>query len=73
MKSNNGCKSGLKPLYPKGTNSTMFTECCKCAITDSERYCPVCKNEVVGWSEAGVHQTNMARWKIAYRGTGGEK
>ncbi len=67
MKDKNKPKSEILPLYPTGTNSTFFTECCNCAITDSERCCPSCGNEVVGYSEEGVQQTNRNRWKIAYR------
>ena len=29
---NPNIEAGIMPLYPSGTNSTMFTECCGVAI-----------------------------------------
>ncbi len=40
-------------------NSTMFTTCCKVAITDREANCPACKSEVLPRSRDG-------RWEKAY-------
>jgi len=44
---NPGVIAGLMPLYPSGTNSTMFTECCECAICDDEPFCPSCGRKVM--------------------------
>ena len=30
------------------TNSTKFTTCCRTAICDDERRCPVCRAEIAG-------------------------
>jgi hypothetical protein len=32
--------------YDNPYNSTLFSTCCKCAVTDSETKCPVCGEEV---------------------------
>lgn len=50
--------------YPQGvyycspTNSTFFTRCCDCAITDREERCPSCGLYVVGWDSGNK---NMSR------------
>ena len=62
---NEGFLAGIIPLNPSGTNSTMFTECCGCAICDDEANCPVCKRKVVGWDEETKHGRRMVRWQNA--------
>jgi hypothetical protein len=54
------------PLYPSGTNSTMFTECCETAITDSESNCPRCGRKVIGW-DASRSERHRIRWQNATR------
>ena len=58
-------KVGIKPLLPQGTNSTMFTECCGCAICDDEKDCPSCGREVVGDDAETTHKRHMIRWEAA--------
>ena len=58
---------GLLPLYPQGTNSTFFTQCCRVAICDDQPKCPVCKKKVVGWDAKSDNERNRIRWKHAYR------
>lgn len=48
------------------TNSTMFTNCCGCAITDRETKCPKCKQEVYPGEGYSEHQASRARWEHAY-------
>ncbi len=57
--------SDVMPKYPSGTNSTMFTECCGCAICDSELNCPVCKNPVIGHDEPTDYKRGRKRWESA--------
>jgi hypothetical protein len=45
-------------------NSTMFTSCCRVAITDSEKRCPKCDLYVYGWNSENIHK---ARWLMAYK------
>jgi len=59
---------GIEPLYPQGTNSTFFTECCGVAICDYETCCPVCKRKVIGWDAETDHDRNRIRWNYAYKG-----
>ena len=40
-------------------NSTFFTTCCRCAITDEQANCPVCKQPITPRPERG-------RWEVAY-------
>ena len=61
-------KAGILPLYPSGTNSTFFTECCEVAICDSEKCCPLCGREVIGSEIENEHERHLYRWKMAYRG-----
>ena len=65
---NTGYKVGVKQLFPHGTNSTMFTECCDCAICDDEGCCPSCGREVIGHDAETSHERNMIRWKAATAG-----
>jgi len=60
--------AGLHPLYPTGTNSTFFTECCSWAICDDEANCPSCGRKVVGWDDKTTHDRGRIRWNHAYKG-----
>ena len=55
----------IQRLYPQGTNSTHFTECCGCAITDSEPNCPSCKEPVIGYDAESSEDCGNIRWKYA--------
>ena len=68
MHINTGQVIGLLPLYPQGTNSTFFTECCQVAICDDQACCPSCERKVIGWNEDSDHKRHMIRWQHAYRG-----
>jgi len=61
-------KVEILPLYPTGTNSTFFTECCKAAICDDQPCCPVCGREVIGSEIESKHVRHLYRWRSAYRG-----
>lgn len=41
------------------TNSTIFTACCRVAVTDREDKCPKCREEI------GAKSPD-ARWRVAY-------
>ena len=62
---NNFSRQGIIPLSPLGTNSTMFTECCRCAICDNERFCPHCKEEVIGAEANTDYERGRIRWRAA--------
>ncbi len=64
---------GILPLYPSGTNSTMFTECCSVAICDDQSCCPVCKRKVIGHDASTSHERGLIRWRYAYRPRGEAK
>ncbi len=68
MHVNLGHKVGFVPLYPQGTNSTLFTECCRVAICDDEKCCPSRGREAMGSEIDDPHYRGLYRWKIAYRG-----
>lgn len=57
--------------YPSGVslcnpyNSTIFTNCCGCAITTREKQCPKCQRYVVGWDS---ENPDRSRWNYAYKG-----
>lgn len=57
---------GLLPLYPGGTNSTHFTECCETAICDDQRRCPGCRSLVIGHDAESDHERGVIRWEFAY-------
>jgi len=65
---NPGFVAEIMPIYPSGTNSTMFTECCECAICADEPYCPSCKRKVIGWDAESDHERRKIRWNNAYKG-----
>ena len=48
------------------TNSTMFTDCCHCAICDDQERCPVCKDKIIGWDEESKHARGLRRLHYAY-------
>lgn len=56
-------RPGVLPLWPSGTNSTMFTECCETAIYDEE-CCPNCKREIIGCDENPEERVRI-RWENA--------
>jgi hypothetical protein len=57
--------SGVIPLQPQGTNSTIFTDCCQVAICDNQARCPHCGLPVIGWDEPTTHLRGRARWRAA--------
>ena len=59
--------AGVMPLMPQGTNSTMFTECCGCAICDDQATCPRCKRDIIGHDASPGHERGRVRWKYATR------
>jgi hypothetical protein len=63
---NEGYAANIIPLTPRGTNSTMFTECCDTAITDSEPNCPKCGRKVIGY-DASSDERRRIRWANATR------
>ena len=58
---------GIIPLIPRGTNSTLFTECCRVAICDNQKNCPVCNRKVVGSNAKTDHERSVIRWENATR------
>ena len=48
MHINEGYLIGILPVFPSGTNSTMFTECCSVAICNHQSCCPQCGRKVIG-------------------------
>ena len=59
--------AGIMPIYPSGTNSTMFTQCCETAICNDQPNCPVCKRKVIGWDAETDHERGKIRWNYAYQ------
>jgi hypothetical protein len=57
--------SGIVPLTPSGTNSTLFTECCGCAICDDEANCPECGRKVIGYDAESKSERHRIRWEDA--------
>lgn len=64
---NEGIPSDILPLYPRGTNSTMFTGCCGSAICDDQRCCPSCGREVIGANADSRGDRARIRWANATR------
>ena len=64
---NIGYVSQIIPVSPSGTNSTMFTDCCGCAIANSERSCPSCGCNVIGYDEDDNDKRGRIRWENATR------
>lgn len=62
---NPGVLIEIVPLYPSGTNSTMFTQCCKAAICNDEKCCPRCKREVIGHDAESDNERGRIRWRNA--------
>lgn len=48
------------------TNSTIFTNCCRVAITDRETHCPACEQEVMPGADSTEQQRARSRWNWAY-------
>ncbi len=52
------------------TNSTFFTNCCGCAITDEESKCPRCKKYVYPYEKGDTnyssHDARRLRWNQAF-------
>lgn len=59
--------SYIEPISPRGTNSTMFTSCCRLAITDREPNCPGCEKPVIGHDETSDYRRGSIRWANATR------
>ena len=59
---------GLMPLYPNGSNSTFFTQCCQVAICDDQGKCPGCGRLVIGHDAETDEKRNRIRWRSAYKG-----
>ena len=59
---------GIMPIFPSGTNSTMFTECCGTAICADEMCCPSCGRKIIGWDAENESDRRNIRWKNATRG-----
>jgi len=57
--------ANVNRLSPSGTNSTMFTECCGCAICADEAYCSQCGRKVIGWDAASNGERHWIRWTYA--------
>jgi len=53
------------PLRPHGTNSTMFTACCRRAICNDQLSCPACGEHVIGWDATTDHERGLIRWRDA--------
>jgi hypothetical protein len=70
MNINTDYRASIIPLLPWGTNSTMFTDCCGCAICANERYCPSCGREVIGCNAETNHERQNIRWAHATAGWG---
>lgn len=48
------------------TNSTMFTDCCGCAVLNSEIKCPLCSAIVYGSEAKTDHERWLMRWNYAF-------
>ncbi len=58
---------GVVPLYPQGTNSTIFTDCCHVAICNDQPKCPRCGSLIVGHDAGSDHKRSQVRWTAATR------
>jgi len=57
----------IEPILKYGTNSTMFTSCCRVAICSDQRRCPGCGEDVIGADEESNHKRGLVRWFNAKR------
>lgn len=57
--------SGIVPIYPNGTNSTLFTSCCHVAILGNQIKCPRCMNLVIGYDIEETWKRDKYRWAKA--------
>ena len=48
------------------TNSTMFTDCCGCAVLNSEIKCPCCNATVYGSEAETDYERGRIRWNYAF-------
>jgi len=64
---NPGYTPGIHPLMQRGTNSTLFTECCTVAISDSQANCPKCGRKIIGHDAETDADRGRVRWKNATR------
>ncbi len=55
----------IMPIYPHGTNSTMFTDCCRVAICNDEKRCPKCNRLVIGHDAKTPEKRGRIRWENA--------
>ena len=67
MKINTGYIARVNPIYPQGTNSTMFTECCDTAICEDDACCPSCGRKVIGYDCVPAERRRI-RWADATSG-----
>lgn len=58
-------EAGIQWLNPQGTNSTIFTDCCRVAICDDQPNCPLCKQPIIGANALTNHERGKIRWKVA--------
>ena len=58
---------GIVPLMPQGTNSTMFTACCRVAICGDQGCCPRCNRTVIGADADTRAERERIRWGDATR------
>ena len=57
--------ANVNQIFPHGTNSTMFTSCCDCAICEDEKCCPCCGRKVIGYDAKSNHERGRIRWRQA--------
>ena len=48
-------------IYANPYNSTLFSTCCGCAVTDAESCCPVCKEQIYPPDVRSRHDTALRR------------
>lgn len=49
------------------TNSQMFTECCRVAICNNQKRCPLCNSLIYGHDVESEHRRGVVRWRKAYK------
>lgn len=57
--------TGVLPINPHGSNSTMFTRCCEVAICKDQKCCPVCGGEIIGHDAESDYMRDKIRWQDA--------
>ena len=58
--------NGIKVHLSGPNNSTIFTDCCGCAISAHQEKCPRCGELVLGHDEISSHKRDVVRWDYAY-------